>query len=136
MSYAYIFGLSLLLLFYVFYHYFTSLRWDERDIRGLENVELHLGNILRLLDAPDVRLLLDRAGSRQTLLMEFSDCLRKDVLLLLRLRAVGLASLPWVGIFFLSYYVIRVKSRLRCGRDDLRFLSALELTLFRTLAQN
>src|SRR5262245_25267031 len=113
MSYAYVLGLSLLLLFYVFYQYFTSLRWDEADIRGLERVELHLGNILRLLDAPDVRLLMDSVPERrQTLLMEFSDCLRRDVLLLLRLRAVGVASLPWVGIFFLSYYVIRLKSRL------------------------
>ena len=42
MSYAYVLGLSLLLLFYVFYQYFTSLRWDESDIRGLERVELHL----------------------------------------------------------------------------------------------
>ena len=135
MTYTYVLGLSLILLFYVFYQHVASLRWDEKELRCLERVELHLAHILRLLDAPDVRLLLENPPSRQSLLLEFSDCLRRDVLSLLRLRAVGISSLAWVGIFFLSYYAIRIKSRLQCGRNDLRFLTGLELTLFRTLEQ-
>ncbi|MBI3940113.1 MAG: hypothetical protein HY315_04715 [Acidobacteria bacterium] len=122
------------MLSYVFYHHISGLRSNEREIRSVEQIELHLAHILRLLDAPDVRLLLEIPRSRQTLLLEFSDCLRKDVLALLRLRALRMTSVLLVGIFFLSYYLIRLKARLSSNRNDLRFLSGLELALFRTLS--
>lgn len=134
MTYFYVVGSSLILLSYVFYHHISGLRSNEREIRSVEQIELHLAHILRLLDAPDVRLLLEIPRSRQTLLLEFSDCLRRDVLALLRLRALRMTSVLLVGIFFLSYYLIRLKARLSCNRNDLRFLSGLELALFRTLS--
>jgi hypothetical protein len=126
-------GSSVALLLYLFYQYVSGLRSDEREIRSVEQIELHLAHILRLLEAPDVRLLMEVPTSRQALLLEFSDCLRKDVLALLRAKALGMTSLLMVGVFFLSYYLIRFKARLMCNRNDLRFLSGLELALLRTL---
>jgi hypothetical protein len=133
MTYLYVLGISLLLLSYVFYQQIAALRSDEREIRYVEQVELHLAHILRLLDSPDVRLLLENPQSRQSLLLEFSDFLRTDVVALGRLRVLGLQSLVWAGIFFLSYYLVRLKAHVLCGRRDLRFLSGLELALFRSL---
>ena len=80
-----------------------------------------------------VRLLMQNEETRQALLLEFSESLRKDVLELLRARELRITSLFWAAVFFSSYYLIRFKSRLVCGRADLRFLSGLELALFRTL---
>ena len=133
MTYSYVLGISLLLLSYVFYQQITSLRSNEREIRYVEQVELHLAHILRLLDSPDVRLLLENPQSRQSLLLEFSDFLKRDVVTLARLRVLGLQSLAWAGTFFLSYYLVRLKAHVLCGRKDLRFLSGLELALFRSL---
>lgn len=133
MIYFYVLGSSLVLLFCVLYQHVSSLRSDEWEIRRVEQVELHLAHILRLLDAPDVRLLMEIPDSRQSLFLEFSECLKKDVLDLLRLRALRVTSLALVGVFFASYYLIRLKARLLCNRNDLRFLSGLELALFRTL---
>ncbi|MBI2821515.1 MAG: hypothetical protein HYX74_04770 [Acidobacteria bacterium] len=133
MAYLYLVGIAVALVCYVFYHHASSLQSDEREIRSVEQVELHLAHILRLLDAPDVRLMMEIPASRLSLLLEFSDYLRKDVLALLRLRALKMRSLLWVVAFFASYYLIRIKARLLCGRDDLRFLSGVELALFRSL---
>ena len=133
MTYFYVLGISLLLLSYLFYQQIAALRSNEGEIRYVEQVELHLAHILRLLDSPDVRLLLENPQSRQSLLLEFSDFLKRDVVTLARLRVLGLQSLAWAGTFFLSYYLVRLKAHVLCGRKDLRFLSGLELALFRSL---
>ncbi|MBI4456000.1 MAG: hypothetical protein HY644_08895 [Acidobacteria bacterium] len=135
MIYFYVAAISLVLVFHVFYQHVASLRCDEREVRHLEKVELHLAHILRLLDAPDVRLLMEIPQSRHSLFLEFSDSLKKDVLELVRLRALGIKSLVYAGIFFVCYYLIRFKARLLCSRQDLRFLSGLELAFFRTLQE-
>lgn len=135
MTYFYVVGSSLTLLLYVFYQYVVSLRSNEREIRSVEQIELHLAHILRLLEAPDVRLLMEVPKSRQALFLEFSECLRKDVVALLRLKALGAESVLMAGVFFLGFYVIRLKAQWMCNRNDLRFLSGLELALFRTLKQ-
>ena len=49
---------------YIFYLQFSSLKWDESEIRLLERLELHLAHILRLLEAPDMRLLLRKPEPR------------------------------------------------------------------------
>ena len=133
MTYFYLMAISLVLLGYVFCQHVCGLRCPEQEIRSLEQVELHLAHILRLLEAPDVRLLMEMPSSRQSLLLEFSECLKQDVTALVRLRALGMTSLIWVGIFFAGYYTIRLKALLRCGRKDLRFLCGLELALLRTV---
>ncbi|MDA2926385.1 hypothetical protein MYX78_03980 [Acidobacteria bacterium AH-259-G07] len=117
----------------LFYLQFSSLRWDESEIRLLEHLELHLAHVLRLIDAPDVRLLLREPESRQRLFLDFSSYLREDVMALLRSRKLDPVSLIFAGAFFLSYFVMRLKARLLCSRNDLRFLSGLELALFRRL---
>ncbi|HEV8132615.1 MAG TPA: hypothetical protein VGQ81_15320 [Acidobacteriota bacterium] len=129
----YILGISVLLLVYVFYLQVCSLRWNESERRALEQVELRLAHILRLLEAPDVRMLMDNPKKRQDLFLQFSRLLREDVADLLRLRALGFKAVAFAGLFFASYYLLRLKVHLFCGRDDLRFLSRLELALFRNL---
>ena len=114
---------------YIFYLQFSSLKWDESEIRLLERLELHLAHILRLLEAPDMRLLLRKPEPRQRLFLDFSSYLKEDVVELLRSRKIGGATLVFVFTFFLSYYFMRIKARVICGRNDLRFLSGLELVL-------
>ena len=133
MIYYYIAAISLALMLYVFYLQVCSLRWDEVERRRLEQVELSLAHILRLLEAPDVRLLMQHTKSRQNLFLEFSDFLMGDVKTLLRLRALRMSSIAFVGVFFASYYLMRLKARLFCSRNDLRFLTGLELVFFRSL---
>ena len=133
MMFFYVLALSALLICYMFYYMVSAFSSGESERRRLEQVELRLAHILRLVEAPDVRLLMQNEETRQALLLEFSESLRKDVLELLRARELRITSLFWAAVFFSSYYLIRFKSRLVCGRADLRFLSGLELALFRTL---
>ncbi len=133
MMFFYVTALSVLLVFYMFYQMVVAFSSAESERRRLEQVELRLAHIMRLVEAPDVRLLMQNEETRQALLLEFSVSLRKDVLELLRARELRIASLFWAAVFFSSYYLIRLKSRLVCGRADLKFLSGLELALFRTL---
>jgi hypothetical protein len=107
------------------------LDWDERERRRLEDVELRLGHILHLLEAPDVRMLLEDSRKRRELFLDLSSSLRRDVLELIRLRALSFGSLFFVGVFFVSYYLMRLKAMVSCGKNDLRFLSGLELMIFR-----
>jgi hypothetical protein len=124
---------ALLLVLYGLYLHISTLRWDETEIRELDQIELHLAHVLRMLEAPDVRILLDQPKAREDLLIEFSTCLKDDVLRLLKIGGLKLSSLLLVGLFFLSYHLMRFKARLFSGRHDLRFLSVVELALFRTM---
>jgi len=124
---------ALLLLLYGGYVHVSTLRWDESELRQLEEIELHLAHILRLLDAPDVRVLLETPSSREDLLLEFSAFLKEDVSRLVRTGGLRFQSLLLVSVFFFCYHLIRLKARHFSGRHDLRFLSALELALIRTL---
>lgn len=124
---------ALLLVFSGLYLHVCSLRWNESELRELEQVELHLAHILRMLEAPDVRVLLEIPKARDDLLREFSACLKEDVLQLLKIGGLKPSSFFLVGFFFLSYHLIRLKARIFSGRDDLRFLSVLELALYRTM---
>ncbi|MCZ6877802.1 MAG: hypothetical protein O7G29_06650 [Acidobacteria bacterium] len=124
-------GILCLLGGYLFYLQISSLHWDESEIRFLERLELHLAHILPLLEAPDVKMLLNNPDSRRRLFLDFSSDLREDVLELWGHRKLDLTALLLVTCFFLGYYGMRLKARVLCGRNDLRFLSGLELALFR-----
>lgn len=134
MMFLYVAALSFGLLAYIFYHTVTALEWEENERRRLQNIQLHLAHILTLLEAPDVRYYIhSKPKIRQALLLDFSECMKRDVQDLWRMRALGPESVVWAALFFLSYYVIRAKSRLVCCRNDLRFLTRLELALVRTV---
>ena len=120
---------------YLLYLQFSSLRWDESEIRFLERLELHLAHILRVLDAPDVKMLLRNPESRQHLFLEFSRDLKEDVVSLWRSRRLEWTMLAFVASFFFFYYGMRVKAYISCGRNDIRFLTGLELALFRRLRE-
>lgn len=127
----YVVFLVVVLLLTTFYSYVVSLRWTEAERRLMERAELNLAHLLQMLDQPDMRWLMREHGHRQYLFLEFSDYLKEDVLKLARLRRLYLTSPLFAGIFFLSYYLLRLKARLFCGRNDLRFLSGLSIALFR-----
>lgn len=129
----YAIGILCLLGGYLLYIQVSSLRWNDAEIRFLERLELHLAHILPLLEAPDVKVLLRDSGSRQRLFLDFSSDLRKDVVELWRSRRLDLTALLLLALFFLSYYGMRLKAYVFCGRNDLRFLSGLELALLRKL---
>ena len=99
-------------------------------------MELNAAHILRLLDAPDVRLILQNRAARQDIFLEYSDALMEDMQTLRRLGRVRAGALPLMGLFFVSYYVLRAKARLMCGQRDLQFLSGLELALLRSVARD
>ncbi len=120
---------------YLLYLQFSSLHWDESEIRFLERLELHLAHILPLLEAPDVKMLLKDPDSRRRLFLDFSSDLREDVVGLWRHRKLDLTALLLVTCFLLGYYGMRLKAKVLCGQNDLRFLSGLELALFRKLGK-
>jgi len=121
------------LMLYVFYQHICSAHCDENEMSQLENMELNVASIMRLLDAPDVRVLLKNTTTRENLFMEFSAALKNDLVTLHKLGGVRLASLPLWGMFFASYYLMRLKAPLLCGQRDLHFLSGLELALVRSV---
>jgi len=131
----YAFGILCLLGGYLFYVQISSLHWDESEIRFLERLELHLAHILPLLEAPDVKMLLKNPESRQRLFLDFSSDLREDVVGLWRHRKLDLIALLLVACFLLGYYGMRLKAKVLCGRNDLRFLTGLELALFRKVGK-
>jgi hypothetical protein len=134
MLFFYLFvAVFILLMAYVLYQQVASAGWDEREIRQLEHLELNVAGIARLLEAPDVRFLLSNRKSRENLFMEFSDALKRDVLTLYRLGGIRVTSLGLLAVFFVSYYLMRAKAGLVCGRRDLHFLSALEMALVRSM---
>ncbi|MFB3902236.1 MAG: hypothetical protein ACE15E_02180 [Acidobacteriota bacterium] len=121
------------LMLYVFYQHLSSARYDENELRRLENMELNVANIMRLLDAPDVRILLRNNATRENLFMEFSAALKSDVITLHKLGGIRFASVPLWAMFFAAYYLMRLKAPLLCGQRDLHFLSGLELALVRSV---
>jgi hypothetical protein len=124
-----------LLMGYVFYHQVCALRWEESEIRRLEALELDIAIVQRLIEAPDVRWLMQQRRSRQDLFLEFSKGLKRDVVTLLRWRALSFTATGWACLFLLCYYVLRIKARLVCGSGDLQFLSGLELALIRSMPE-
>lgn len=131
----YLLGIFLFLLVVIFYYQVSRYEWSEAERRRLEQAELNLSVILRLLDAPDVRYLMSRPRSRRYLFSEYSRSLKSDVFSLLRTRELGMTSVALVGVFLLAYGLLKIKSLLLCQPNDLRFLSGLELALFRSLPE-
>lgn len=86
---------------------------------------MHLAEIVRLLEAPDVQMLMARVGARRTIFLEFSKNLREDVEKLLRLGALRPAGLFYVGLFYAAYCFLTLKAQFFCHRNDLRFLAGV-----------
>lgn len=86
--------------FYGVYLPLSSVRGDEREIRLLEGMELHLAQILPLLEAPDVQMLMATRQSRQSLFLDFSSYLKEDVLALIRSGRLDVQTLI-LACFFL-----------------------------------
>ncbi len=119
-----------------FYYHVSSLRLVESERRRLEQAELNLARLLQLLDSPDYDVVSVSPHARRFLLIEYSRFLKDDVLSLLRLRDLGIQGMLYVGIFFASYFAMRLKSRLYCSNNDLRFLTGLGIGVFRSAARS
>jgi len=124
------------LMAHLVYEQVAGVRWDAGEIRRIEQMELNAAHILRLLDAPDVRLILQNRAARQDIFLEYSGALMEDIQTLRRLGRLRPAALPVLGVFVVSYHVLRLKARFACGTRDLQFLSGLELTLLRSVGRN
>lgn len=130
MTILYIILLGLCLLSYSLYVQASRTTWSEREIRELEHMEMHLGQIVRLLEAPDVQILMQRPKPRKTIFVEFSKNLREDVETLLRLGKLGPAGFFYVALFYLAYSLLIFKARFFCHRNDLHFLAGLTWSAF------
>lgn len=130
MTILYIILLGLCLLSYSLYVQTSRTTWSEREIRELERMELHLGQIVRLLEVPDVQMLMERLKSRKTIFVEFSKNLREDVETLLRLGKLRSTGFFYVALFYLAYSLLTFKARFFCHRNDLRFLAGLAWSAF------
>jgi len=132
--FAYLCGLVILLAVYLVYLHAASFRIDSSERDRLVQAELRLAHISRLVEAPDVRMMLQAPKSRRYLVREFSTSLKKDVLELLRTNRLTPLALVLASLFFLGYSVLRVKGLLFSSVKDLRFLIWLEFRVFRVSA--
>ena len=121
---------------HLFYIAFANTRWDEEEIENLNQRELHLAHLVKLLDAPDVRAMSRDRTQRRGLFSGMSRFLLADVRELLRSNSLGLSTLLWGGLFILGYTLVKAKSVISWGRNDLHFLAGLELAVVRSLAKN
>lgn|GEM_PF-2308662 len=131
----YIILLFFLLVGVLTYYSLLNLEWDEGERRRLENAELNLSIILRLLEAPDVKILMRNPKARRYLFTEYSKSLRNDVFSLIRSKELGFTTIAYIAAFFAAYLVVRTKSLILCSLDDLKLLSHLELAIFRSLPE-
>lgn len=129
----YVAGIFALLAVASFYYHVSDYVWDESERRRLELAGLKLANIIRLMDAPDYAFATTSRQARLFLFQEYSRFLKEDVLSLMRLREMGMAAMAYAVLFLASYFVFRLKVRLSCTNNDLKFLTGLELILFRRL---
>lgn len=118
------------LLFCAAYLQTMSIVWEEQDIRHMEHMEMHLGQIVRLLEAPDVRALMEQEKSRKRLFLEFSLNLKEDVGTLVRLGVLSPTGLLYVVLFYIGYYLLYAKAQLFCHKNDLRFLAGVTWNAF------
>ncbi|MBI4445847.1 MAG: hypothetical protein HY645_08040 [Acidobacteria bacterium] len=125
MTVGYALLISLVLLAYVFYLRMAGREFSEQEIRELEILELNLGQILRLLDAPDVQMLLERNQSRRRIFREFSADLKDDVAKIIRAGYLSPAGRVYAFFFYVSYYLFRLKAVVFCGHNDLPFLAGI-----------
>lgn len=132
---TYIIVLFLLLMGVLAYYSLVNLEWDEGERRRLEKADLNLSIILRLLDAPDVKILMQNPKSRHYLFTEYSRSLKKDVFSLIRGRELAFTTIAYIGVFFVAYLLVRLKALMLCNLNDLRLLSSLELAIFRSLRE-
>ncbi len=115
------------------YYELASLKWEESERRVMEREEFELAFILKLLDAPDVVYLMKDRDARQQLFLSFSQGLWRDATAIVGKRKLGPVSMLLALLFFLSFFLLRLKARVFCAERDLRFLSGVELALVRSL---
>lgn len=132
---VYIILLFLLLMGVLTYYSLVNFEWDEGERRRLEKAELNLSIILRLIDAPDVKILMQNPRARRYLFTEYSRSLKNDVFSLIRSRELAFTTIAYIAVFFLVYLLVRLKAVLLCNVNDLRLLSSLELAIFRSLPE-
>jgi hypothetical protein len=132
--FAYLCALVVLLAVYLVYLHAASFRIKNSERDRLAEAELRLAHISSLVDAPDVRMMLESPESRRYLVREFSTSLKKDVMELVKAKRLPPAGLFLASLFLFGYCVLWIKGRVYSSVKDLRFLIWLELSVFRAAA--
>ncbi len=132
--FAYLCSLVILLAVYLIYLHAASFRIEKSERDRLAQAELRLAHISKLVDAPDVRMMLTSPESRSYLVREFSTSLKKDVMDLVKANRLSATGLLLASLFFFGYGVLRLKGMMFSSVKDLRFLIWLELSVFRASA--
>jgi hypothetical protein len=130
----YILVLFVLLLLFLAYSRLGSISLDEADRVQLENANLNLQTIVRLLEAPDTQHLLKNRETRLYVFREYAESLRHDVWTLVRSGQLRPSSTLLAGLFFAVFYLLRLKALFHCRTTDLLLLGRLELVIVRSLA--
>lgn len=123
------FGITLL------YVQMASLSWTEQERRELIQAELSLGILLEQIRDPQIQKLMRDRDSRRLLFKRFAGCIRADIFKLARIRSLTFQAIPLVGLFLVSYYVLRFKALFQAWPTDLNYLSGLELAIYRSLTK-
>lgn len=130
----YILVLFVLLLLFLAYNRLGTITLDEADRVRLEKANLNLQTIIRLLEAPDTQHLLRNPETRLYVFREYAESLRHDVWTLVRSGQLRLSSTLLAGLFFVVFYLLRLKAVFHCRSADLLILGRLELVIVRSLA--
>lgn len=129
----YILVLFVFLLVTLAYNYFGRVRIEEADRIHLEKANLNLETIVRLLEAPDTQHLFKNPETRQYVFREYADSLRHDVWTLVKRGQLRPSTTLLAGLFYLVFYLLRLKASFHCKAQDVLLLGRLELVIVRSL---
>ena len=121
------------LAFVAIYYQFSNFEVKKSEQARLDEAQLNLGVVIRLLEQPDTRYLLSQASTRRFMFIEYSRMLRVDVLSLIRKQELGLKTYFLVLAFYTAFVLMSIKSLVFTQMRDLRFLSGLGLRIFRSI---
>lgn len=121
------------LAFVVIYYQFSNFEVKKSEQARLDEAQLNLGIVIRLLEQPDTNYLLSQTSTRRFMFIEYSRMLRVDVLSLIRKQELGLKTHFLVLVFYTAFVLMSIKSLVYTQMRDLRFLSGLGLRIFRSI---
>lgn len=129
---------SYFLLFFVtlagvaFYYHLSNFKLEDSEQKRLDEAELNLGIVIRLLEQPDTRFLLNQASTRRFMFVEYSKMLRQDVLSMVRQKELGLKTYALIGLFYTAFFLLSIKALIFAQVRDIWFLSGLGLRVYRS----
>jgi hypothetical protein len=115
-----------------FYYHLSNFKLEDSEQKRLDEAELNLGIVIRLLEQPDTRFLLNQTSTRRFMFVEYSKMLRQDVLSMVRQKELGLKTYTLIGLFYAAFFLLSIKSLIFAQIRDIWFLSGLGLRVYRS----